>query len=59
MKMTDGATILAAVNKQRTIFSLSPRNLEINEDAEQLKNVALLKLQIPFANIVFPVPGGP
>mmetsp|Transcript_13562 Transcript_13562/g.12281 ORF Transcript_13562/g.12281 Transcript_13562/m.12281 type:complete len:100 (+) Transcript_13562:1055-1354(+) len=59
MKTIDGAQIRAESNKQRIIFSLSPRYFDINEADEQLKKVDELKLQIAFANNVFPVPGGP
>jgi len=53
----EGLQTLAASNRQRTIFSLSPRNLEMSEDEEQLKNVELLKPHTAFASIVLPVPG--
>lgn len=43
----------------RTNFSLSPRHFEASEAAETLKKVVLPIVANAFANIVFPVPGGP
>mgnify|MGYP005997286023 CR=1 FL=1 len=50
-----GAQNRAASNKHFTIFSLSPRNFDINDAAEQQKNTELFKSATAFANIVFPV----
>ena len=55
----DGEHNLAASNRHLIIFSLSPRYLLINEEAEQLKNVDPFTPATALANIVFPVPGGP
>lgn len=57
--MMEGADKRAASNRHLTIFSLSPRYLLINDAAEQLKNVDPFTPATAFANIVFPVPGGP
>mmetsp|Transcript_4761 Transcript_4761/g.16384 ORF Transcript_4761/g.16384 Transcript_4761/m.16384 type:complete len:204 (+) Transcript_4761:2053-2664(+) len=57
--ITEGAQCLATANNARTIFSPSPIHLEVNEDAEIEKNVALHCEATAFPIIVFPVPGGP
>ena len=54
--MIDGAHNRAVSNKHFTIFSLSPRNFDINEELEQLKNIEPLKPHTAFANNVLPVP---
>ena len=41
----------------RTIFSDSPTHLDVSDEADMLKNVALLAVATAFASIVLPVPG--
>jgi hypothetical protein len=43
----------------RTNFSLSPFHFELIDDDVILKNVVFPYVATAFANIVFPVPGGP
>lgn len=43
----------------RTSFSDSPRYFEVSVDEDTLKNVVPHSVATAFANIVFPVPGGP
>ena len=47
------------LNKQRTIFSLSPRYFEMRDAVLQLKNVLPFTPDAARASIVLPVPGGP
>lgn len=54
--MIEGEHNRAASNRQRMIFSESPRYFDVKEADEQLKKVLPLKLQTALANSVFPVP---
>ena len=46
-------------NSSLTSFSDSPRYFEVKVDEVTLKNVVPHSVATAFANIVFPVPGGP
>lgn len=46
-------------NSKRTIFSDSPRYFDVNVEEDTLKKVVPHSVATAFANIVFPVPGGP
>ena len=46
-------------NSNLTIFSESPRYLEVNEEEETLKKEVLHSVATALANMVLPVPGGP
>mmetsp|Transcript_83697 Transcript_83697/g.236239 ORF Transcript_83697/g.236239 Transcript_83697/m.236239 type:complete len:233 (-) Transcript_83697:267-965(-) len=59
IKTIEGAYERAMLNKQRMIFSLSPRYLDTSIDALQLKNVLPFMPATALASIVLPVPGGP
>ena len=59
MKTTLGCISYAKSNNVLTSFSLSPKYLLVNEDADILKKVHLHSVATAFAIIVFPVPGGP
>lgn len=50
---------LAIENSNLTIFSESPRYLEVSEDEDTLKKLVLHSVATALASIVFPVPGGP
>lgn len=50
---------LTISNSSLTSFSESPRYLEVRVEEETLKNVVPHSVATAFANIVFPVPGGP
>mmetsp|Transcript_10270 Transcript_10270/g.22796 ORF Transcript_10270/g.22796 Transcript_10270/m.22796 type:complete len:226 (-) Transcript_10270:650-1327(-) len=54
-----GPWYLATSNSTRTSFSLSPRHLETNVEADMLKKVVLHSVATAFASSVLPVPGGP
>lgn len=50
---------LTISNKSLTNISDSPRYFEVSVEDETLKNVVPHSVATAFANIVFPVPGGP
>lgn len=50
---------LTISNRSLTSFSDSPLYLEVSVDEDTLKKVVLHSVATAFANIVFPVPGGP
>ena len=51
--------LLTISNSSLTSFSDSPRYFEVKVDEVTLKNVVPHSVATAFANIVFPVPGGP
>ena len=59
MKITEGCSAPATANSARTIFSPSPIHLDVREDAEMEKKVALMLAAMALPSSVFPVPGGP
>lgn len=54
MKITAGCKAPATANRARTIFSPSPIHLEVREEAEMLKKVALILLAIALPMSVLP-----
>lgn len=59
MNIVEGECSFAISNSSLTSFSDSPRYLDVMVDDETLKNVVPHSVATAFANIVFPVPGGP
>ena len=59
MKMTDGLRARATPKSARTSRSESPIHLDMRDEAEMEKKVALPSAAIAFAMSVLPVPGGP
>ena len=55
----EGASILALANNYLTFEAPSPTNISTNYDPDIQKNVTPAYPAQAFANIVFPVPGGP
>ena len=51
--------IITISKRRRTSFSDSPLYFEVNVEDDTLKNVVPHSVATAFANIVFPVPGGP
>ena len=56
MKTMEGCNSLATAKSARTNFSPSPTYLDMSEEAEMLKKVAVLSLATALANIVLPLP---
>lgn len=59
MNTIEGAFSSATLNNSLTSLGPSPNYFWINSEPTILKNVAFVSLATAFANIVFPVPGGP
>ena len=59
MKMTQGASFLAASNRSRTRDAPTPTNISTNSEPPMLKKGTPASPATARASMVLPVPGGP
>lgn len=58
-KITEGLNLSLTEKSARTLFSLSPTHLPVNDEAEIAKNLRWHSCAIALAIMVLPFPGGP